>query len=249
MVQINTNYSSPKTNIFSALITLRSALNSGYNARLIKRRNEDCAYPIKLKNKFIESDFKKYEFSNAYLSTRKEIQERTDLSDFEKYLSLNYHTCYGTPEAIETFYNNGLLSADNFKSYGRGHLVKINDLVKFHKDKGDWEYAEHFSHYDVNKPDIIHFYDFFRLKKEHDKWTVKNFKHKLWVVELLNEYEPKAKIPFIVHVLNVLAYPLKFIPKRKVLKMKEYISYTFRIGSVFNGYSIEFQIPKKFSFK
>lgn len=248
MTKINTNYSLPKTNILSALNCLRSALNSGHNARLIKMYNEDCAFPIKMENKYVESDFKKYEFNIAYISTRKEIQERTDLSDFEKYLSLNFKTCYGTQEALETYYNTGVLSAYNFKGIGRSYLVKVSDLIKFHNDKGDWEYVEHFSHYDVNKPDRRHFFDFFRLKKENDKWTVKNFKHKLWVVELLSNNEPKVKIPFMVHVLNFLAYPLKFIPKRRVLRMSEYTYYSFRVGSVTNGYGIQFQIPKKFSF-
>lgn len=76
----------------------------------------------------------------------------------------------------------------------------------------------------------------------------KKFKHKVWVVVLYYNY-PKVKVPIAVHVLNVLAYPLKFIPKRSVLRMPEYTNYTFRVGDVIHGYSVEFQIPKKFSFK
>jgi hypothetical protein len=56
-------------------------------------------------------------------------------------------------------------------------------------------------------------------------------------------------VPIAVHVLNVLAYPLKFIPERSVLRMPEYTLYDFRIGAVTHGFKIEFQIPKKFSFK
>jgi hypothetical protein len=75
----------------------------------------------------------------------------------------------------------------------------------------------------------------------------KVFKHKVWVVVLYYNY-PKVKVPFMVHVLNVLAYPLKFVPERSVLRMPDYTLYSFRVGAVVHGYEIEFQIPKKFSF-
>ena len=169
MTKINTNWSSPKTNIFSALNSLRGALNSGQNARLIKMRNEDCAYPIRQKITFIESDFKKYVYCGGYLTTRKEIQERTNLSDFEKYLSINFKTFYGTQEAVEAYYNTGVLSKDNFKSMGISHLVKVSDMAKFHIANGESDYAKLFDHYDVNQPDDTHFYDFFRLKQKQDQ--------------------------------------------------------------------------------
>jgi hypothetical protein len=76
----------------------------------------------------------------------------------------------------------------------------------------------------------------------------KEFKHKVWVVVTYYNY-PKVKIPIAVHVLNVLAYPLKFIPKKSVLRMPEYTLYDFRVGSVVHGFKVEFQIPKKFRFK
>ncbi len=53
----------------------------------------------------------------------------------------------------------------------------------------------------------------------------------------------------MVHILNVLAYPLKFIPEMSVLKMDDYKNITFRLGGITNGFAVEFQIPKKFSFK
>jgi hypothetical protein len=131
----NTNWSSPTTNIFSGLNLLRRALNSGENAKLEKKLNEDCEYPIRI------------------------------------------------------------------------------------NPKAPWK-----------------------------EQISKKFKHKVWVVVLYYNY-PKVKIPFLVHVLNILAYSLKFIPQKFVLKMDTYTLYTFRVGSVFNGYSLEFHIPKKFSFK
>jgi hypothetical protein len=68
------------------------------------------------------------------------------------------------------------------------------------------------------------------------------------VIELLGKDKPKAKIPFMVKVLNVVLHPLKYLPRRSVLKMDKYKVVTFRVGNVTNGFAIEFHIPKKFSF-
>lgn len=76
----------------------------------------------------------------------------------------------------------------------------------------------------------------------------KEFKRKVWVVVLYYNHK-KYRVPFLIHVLNVLAYPLKFVPKRSVLKMDKYKIITYRIGGIQNGYSLEFGVPKKFSFK
>ena len=75
----------------------------------------------------------------------------------------------------------------------------------------------------------------------------KEFKKKVWVVVLYYNHK-KYRVPFLVHVLNVLAWPLKFVPKRSVLKMDKYKIITYRIGGIQNGYSLEFGVPKKFSF-
>lgn len=137
-----TNWTSPKTNIFSAVNALRNCLASGYDARLIKLENEKCDYPIR---------------------TRKTR----------------------------------------------------------------------------NKP--------------YKEQITKKFNRKLWVVEMLYNNESKAIQPLFTKILMAiitwLAYPLKFIPKKSVLRMPEYTLYTFRIGAVVHGYEFQFQIPKKFSFK
>jgi len=130
-----TNWSSPKTNFLSGLNLLRGALASGHNAKLERRWNQDCEYPIR------------------------------------------------------------------------------------ENPKAPWR-----------------------------EQVSKKFKHKVWVVVLYYNY-PKVKIPFLVHVLNVLAYPLKFVPKRSVLQMDEYRLVSYRVGGVVNGFTVEFHIPKKFSFK
>lgn len=243
-----TNWSSPKTNIIAGLNDLRKALASGFNARLVKEYNENCDYPILIKNKVGDVDFRKYTFSIGYISTRNEIIAENN--EIHSYLTLNYKSCYGTQEAIDNYYNNGILSDDNFKSMGRNHLVKVADLISFLKEKNRIDEAAAVEEkYITGNPDKKDWFDFFRLNSNNAKeYSTKKFKRKLWVVELLSKDEPKAKIPIGVKILNVIMCPLKYIPKRQVLKMDKYTNYTFRIGGVVNGLSVEFQIPKKFNF-
>jgi len=75
----------------------------------------------------------------------------------------------------------------------------------------------------------------------------KEFKRKVWVVVTYYNHK-KYRVPVFVHVLNILAYPLKFVPERNVLKMDTYKCVTYRVGDVTNGFAIEFHIPKKFNF-
>jgi hypothetical protein len=77
--------------------------------------------------------------------------------------------------------------------------------------------------------------------------VTKEFKKKVWVVVLYYNHK-KYRVPFFVHVLNVLAYPLRFVPERSVLQMEEYRCVTYRVGDVVNGIAIEFHLPKKFAF-
>lgn len=243
---MNTNWSSPKTNIFAALMSLKNALNSGFNARLIKMRNEDCDYPIKTKH--VDEDFRNYEFNVGLNKTRQEVIDDTNMSDFHKYLTLNYKTCYGTEKAMNRYYETGELSIDNFKTMGRSHLVNVDDIIRFfscHPDKKQQERAKDLI-YQYKSAHGLHrstFYDFFKYK-HGSPWAVKKFKRKVWVVELLDG--KLTKIPAAIKILNVISYPLKFIPKKSVLKMDEYTNYSFRIGDVVHGYEIQFQIPKKF---
>jgi len=241
-----TNWSTPKTTFFASLLDLRKALLYGYNAVLIKEYNEKCDYPIKVKKHY--NDFRCYEFSVGLPITRTNILNDKNLSDFEKELSLKYKACYGTKEAMDTYYQSGKVSADNLRDMGHSHLVKVSDIVKFLEENGD-ERAERLKrqYITLEEAEANHFYDFFCLKKEFNAYAVKKFKKKLWVVNLLEE--KGQTIPVSIKILNILFYPLKFIPKKSVLRMNEYTNYSFRIGSIRNGFEINFQIPKKFSFK
>jgi len=246
-----TNWSSPKKNIFAGINDLRKALASGCNAILIKEDNEKCMYPIRVKKL---QDFRLYKHQYGTMSTRRQIMDDKHMSDFQKYLTLNYVNKYAAnKEAIEHYYNNGTLTYDNLGNIGRSHLVKVTDLIDLMRFAGKDDIADRY--YDQyicpNGMDKKHFFDFFSTS--HDNiWAIQKFKRKLWVVELHDE-KVKLNIPthqkVLIKILNTVLHPLKYIPRKSTLKMPEYTNYNFRIGGVTNGFSVEFQIPKKFSFK
>ncbi len=250
---MNTNWSSPKRNMLAGINDLRKCLASGYNARLIRARNEDCEHPIREKNHI--TDFRCYDFSYGTLSTKDEILADANMSEFEKNLTLNYKACFGTEEAVKRYYETGVCSEGNFNGMGRSHLVKVSDMVEFLESSKDTDRAKMFKEQYITgeQANHRHFWDFYRLKNGYSYWNTRHFKHKLWVVEMLGKGEPKMKQPLmtgiIIKIINVLVFPLKYVPQKSVLRMDEYTDYTYRIGSVVNGFSVEFQIPKKFSFK
>ena len=248
---MNTNWSKPRTNIFSAVMSLRSALAAGQNAKLIRARNEDCAYPIRVKKH--DTDFRNYEFRVGYMRTRSEIQRDQDMDDFHKHLTLNYKNCYGTREAVENYYQTGKLSADNFKGMGVSHLVRVEDMVRWLMITGDTERAQMFRDQYLSDEHCNdrHFWDFYRYK-HGSEFAPKYFRKRLWVVVLLDDKTQKPVIPWSqripLAILNTLMLPLKYVPKKSVLKMKDYKVITYRVGAVTNGLSIDIHVPKKFGF-
>lgn len=246
--KMNSNWSSPKKNIIAGVLDLRSALSAGFKARLARVRNEDCTHPI-LK-KIQNQDFRNYEFSIGYGSSINEINKSTSYGEYERHLALNFVSCFGTEEAVKRYYDTGEATADNFNSMGKSHLVRVDDLIAFYKKTGDLQRAEmyHSQYRTLGNESMVHFFDFFRYK-HGSPYAIEKFRRKLWVVELLDEKEAQPRIPAWVKILNALAYPLKYVPQKSVLRMPKYTIYTFRVGAVTDGYSIEFQIPKKFSFR
>jgi hypothetical protein len=249
-----TTWTSPKTNIIAAVNDLRGCLASGHKARLIRILNEDCQHPILLDKDDEPKDFREYEFSIGTLRTKEEIKNDTSMSEFEKTLSLEYHACFGEQDAIDKYYQTGVLSKGNFKGMGRSHLVKVSDMIEYlqrSNDPKDKEYARLWYHY-TDQTDARHFYDTFRLKNRQQR-TVKIFKHKLWAVEMLGKDSPAISQPRAISALllliKIIVYPAKFIPSRRVLDMGNYKVITYRVGDVTNGYSIDIHKPKKFSFR
>ena len=247
---MNTNWSSPKRNFFAGINELRKALAAGVNARLIRILNENCKFPIKVRN--CDENYRNYKFNVGHVSTITKIVENTSMTEFQKYLSLNYKSCYGTPEAVKQYYEKGLLSTDNFKSMGVAHLVKVTDMVHFYVGLRKQELVDMYKNqYTLpDNPNEKYFFDFFELINEKSQWNIKKFKRKLWAVEIMDkDDDTKILVPTIIKILNVLLYPFKYIPKRSVLLMDEYKVIKYSIGDIINGYNVEFQIPKKFSFK
>jgi hypothetical protein len=180
----NTNWSSPKTNIIAALLSLRLALQAGYRARLVRALNQDCAFPIRVKK--ADKDFRNYDFQIAYVTSKDAINARGDLPGFLKHLSTNYLTRYGTPEAVDQYYSTGKLSADNDKGVGRSHLVKASDYIEYLLETQQRQRAALYQRqYDDNGYDSVsHWFDFYRYK-HGSQYAIKKFKRKLWVVDLL----------------------------------------------------------------
>lgn len=238
-----TNWTTPKTSIFAGMNDLRKALASGSNARLIREYNENCEFPIIQKLKNATDDINNWECSSQTLWSLQEIQEDKYLSDDQKYMMINYVQVFGTEQAKERYYKHKVLGPDNLKGMGRAHYVHRQQLIDYLKENGEDERAACFDLNDGRQ----HFVCNFHLKPECLR-TPKKFKKKLWVVELLKDDQPKPKTPLLVHIISALVYPTKWIPRKSVLRMDRYKVVTFRWGDVVNGFSIEFHVPKKFSF-
>ena len=261
--RMSTSYSSPKKSFFAGMNDLRQALAYGdRNCRLEKRWNQDCDHPIV--DRYSKNDFKDFKFWMGVIRSVDEIKADTQMDEFEKHLTLNYRACYGTPEAVQNYYEHGILTEDNLLSGGRSHLVKITDLIKFYQERvsknvsgtvdqrlQDVERVKNYTEFYITGETSHekHWVDLFTLKDDVKRFTPRIFKRKLWVVVTYHNYDEKFKTPVLAKVLNALAAPLKYIPRKSVLKMDEYTIYSWRVGGVRNGYEIEFQIPKKFSFK
>lgn len=247
---MNTNWSKPKTNFLKATMCLRKALASGLNASLVRMYNEDCEFPIvqKLVSKKLSKlskNIDNWDSNSQTLWTLQEIEDSQHLSDDEKYMMINYVQVFGTDEAIEHYRTTDELTAENVRGVGVAHFVKRQDIIDYYKQReiGKVHLAPY---YELNN-NKRNFVCNFHLKPEKNR-IPKKFKRKLWVVVTLKADEPKIKIPALLAIINVLLYPLKYIPQRSVLKMKEYKVITYRIGDVTNGYSVDIHKPSKFSF-
>lgn len=248
---INHNdWSSPTTNYFKALKCLVSALNSGYDAVLIKTRNENCQYPIKSKN--VDTDFRNYDNSGTYMRSRKEILDDKSLTEFEKHLALNYKQCFGSPDAAKRYYETGELSEDNFRGVGLAHLVNVTDMIEFYEKSGKDvdtinSLKDIYKNHTQNNLNKKHWYGNFKYK-HGSQYSIKKMKRKVWVVRISNKTDNQT-IPIQAKIFKFITKPLKYIPRKDILVMNEYKCITYRIGSIVNGISVEFHIPKKFSFK
>lgn len=248
---MKTNWTTPRRNVFAAINDLRKALAAGYRAILVRIPNRDCEFPIKTKQQ--DHDFRNYEFRVGYAASIKSIMEADSLTDFEKELSTNYVNRYGTPEAVEHYYETRELSADNDKGMGTSHLVHIEDYLEYLKDTGQHQRERMYrrQYYPAYGDSTTHFFDFYKYK-HGSPYAVKDPDKLVWTVGVLEDDEvvnTNWLVLTCVGLLNFWLWPLKYVPKRSVLKMDSYKVVTYRVGSVTNGLSIDLHIPKKFSLK
>lgn len=89
---------------------------------------------------------------------------------------------------------------------------------------------------------------YFWKAKEGIKYHVPDPKINKVFIVCFNEKKSEVHTPTWLKIVNALISPLRFIPQYSNLDMGTYKCHTFRIGDVTNGFTIEFQMPKKFSF-
>lgn len=248
MKRETTTWSKPKTNIFAATLDLYNALNSGHNAVLIKEWNENCMHPITKKN--IHDDFRAYESFVSHISSRDEIMNNA-MTDYEKYLSLNYKNCFGFQEAVDRYYQTGELTMDNIRGIGKSHLVKVTDLIELLREN-DYDGSQR-ERIESLENTYIHnnkgWYDFFKLKRGYSRYTIKKFKKKIWVVALLKQDEEKPKqslrVKTLLRMFKIIGSVTKYFPEKSVTKGREFTYHNWSVGN----FHIQIEIPKKFSFK
>ena len=228
-----TSWTEATLNPFKAVKGLVSCLQSGRNAWIERQENGKQDFPLVENNPDL-SDISNWTSSGAYgcrdwEAEKKKIEADAKMHPTAKKLKLEYTTAFGTEKEYQKYLKTGKVK---FRGIGKCYFVKYEDLVKTRKEEGT-ELSSDFRF-------VLQVSPIPRYKR------VVKTKRKVYVVCWNND---KVSLPWWVKTINVLTYPLKFIPKRSVLRMKEYTNYTFRIGDVVNGYQIEIQIPKKFSFK
>lgn len=235
------------------MLDLQKCLASGSKGILVRMRNEDCEHPIRVKDP--DKDFRHYKHSIGYASSVNQIKNNTNLNEFEKYLSLNYVSVFGSKEAADRYYETGVYGADNFKNQGFNHLVRVDDYIKFLEDQGDYQRASMYKRQyraPEHVDDVSHFFDFFRYNAGCP-YSIKKFRRKLWVVNMTRNDKVQPRLPLMTRILigliSALVYPLKYVPRKSVLQMKMYKIVTYRVGDVTNGFSVAFHVPKKFGFK
>jgi hypothetical protein len=230
----STNWSEATLNPFKAFSNLVSCLRSGNNAWIEKQENGKQSYPLVEDNpdlskmKYWKCDSQL--FARDWENNQQEILDDDKLLPMAKTLMTEYTVLYGSQEEYDAYLQTGVAK---FNGIGKQFFVKYDDLLKIRKEEG------------IEMDSSTRFYPMVSPIERYKR--VLKTKRKVYVIVM--DYEDKKPLPIWLKIINVVTYPFRFIPKQSVLRMDDYTNYTFRIGDVCNGYSVEFQIPKKFSFK
>ena len=89
-------------------------------------------------------------------------------------------------------------------------------------------------------------YSFYKPKDGIPFYIPRELPKKVFVVHC---NKSRKNVPWWVKGFAATTYPLRFIPKKDMRKMSKKTCYSLRVGSLSNGISLEFHIPKKFSLK
>lgn len=201
-----------------------NCLKYGYKCRLAVERNAHSGSPIKVVNPVLDDPFN---WRSTYAVLRNGEISHNFLNETEKDLTENWTTLFGTKEAIEHYKKTGKLTDDAFGK-GKAFPARIDDASKYRKDGYDYR----------------HWVSYWSPIDGIQVWVPKKL-----IFPVFTVYTYRDAVPANIKFLNILLYPFRFIPSYHKLKMDEYTKHTFRIGSVMKGFSVEFQIPLKFSFK
>jgi len=96
------------------------------------------------------------------------------------------------------------------------------------------------------KGDTYPFWDHYKAKDGIPYWIPDPAVSRVFVIAHNRSQEPDKRYQ---RFLMWLWRPLRYIPAKSVLRMPEYTDYTIRIGGITHGYSVQFQIPKKFGWE
>lgn len=131
--KVHTSWAEATTNYATALAGLISAIEAGKNAWIEIRKNGDQDFPIMIPNPALNHP-KAWTMSYGTLRNEVDLLNHTYLNETEKDLTLNYTVAFGTQEAIDRYYETGILTKDNFLGVGICHAVRIEDAIEFRKN-------------------------------------------------------------------------------------------------------------------
>lgn len=233
-MEYSTTYTTATQNPFKAFRSLISALQSGYDAVILRRENDaKLSFPIKITHDYKDIDSfvstGSY-FTNNWEKVKKQIEE-SDLHPIIKDLKLNYTTAFGSEEEYKNYLKTGKVY---FTGMGKCFFIKYKDLIETRKE-------ENLALNEKTRFVLT------IVPKTGKYYEIKKLKRKVFVIGIKST--ENFNLPIWFKIYRVLVYPFRLIPSKSILNMPEYKKITYRIGGVVNGFTLDLHIPKKFSFK
>ena len=128
-----TSWTEATTDYVVALQSLISAVEAGKNAWIEIRKNGEQDFPIMIPNPALNHP-KAWTMCYATKRNEEDLLNHRYLNETEKELTYNYTTAFGEQEAIDRYYETGVLTKENFFGVGICHAVKIKDAIEYRKN-------------------------------------------------------------------------------------------------------------------